>query len=76
MQNDIAVAVDLSPSPVDAQRQEAYDVQEWNHVTASDAACIALDRKPAENTCRKALNSGKSSNRMHFLTCFVSVKIC
>lgn len=59
MQNHIAVAVDLSPSLIDAQRQEAYNFRGWNHVTASDAVCITLDRKPAENTSSKALNNGK-----------------
>lgn len=59
MQTHIAVAIDLSPSLIDAQRQEAYDFKEWNHVTASDAVCITLDRKQAENMSRKALNNGQ-----------------
>lgn len=37
-------------------------------MTASDAVCITLDRKAAENISRKALNNGKSGNRIHLLT--------
>lgn len=59
MQNHIAIAIDLSPSLIDARRWEAYDFQELNHVTASDAVCITLGGKPAENTSRKALINGK-----------------
>lgn len=37
-------------------------------MTASDAVCITLDRKAAENTSRKALNNRKPCNRIHLLT--------
>lgn len=56
MQNHIAVAVDLSPSLIDAQRQEAYDFQKWNHVTASDAVCITLGRKHFQESTKQWKN--------------------
>lgn len=87
MQNYIAVANDLSSRLIEAWRQEAYDFQEWNHVTASDAVCITLNRKWAEDDSRKAANNGQIVQRnafvnfpigllIHSRTCSASVKTC
>lgn len=67
MQNYVAVAIDLSSRLIEAWRQEAYDFQEWNHVTASDAVCITLNRKWAEDNSRKAPNNGKIVQRNAFV---------
>lgn len=87
MQNYIAVAVDLSSRLIEAWRQEAYNFQDWNNVAASDALCVTLNRKWAEDNSRKAANKEKIVQRnafvnfptgllIHSKTCSASVKTC